>query len=87
MLSRDKAADGAAARAEQRADDHHDHGHYEEVGEQQTADSMARVPGAHSVRPRQPRQMTGRRIHQKQKPPSMMDRPRKIASSYHCMGQ
>jgi len=33
------------------------------------------------------RQMTGRRIHQKQKPPSTMDRLRKIASSYHCMGQ
>jgi ABC-type multidrug transport system ATPase subunit len=33
------------------------------------------------------RQMTGRRIHQKQKPPTTMDRLRKIASSYHCMGQ
>jgi hypothetical protein len=28
MVSRDGAAEGAACRAEQRADDHHEHGHH-----------------------------------------------------------
>jgi hypothetical protein len=49
MVSRREAADRAAACADQRADDHHDHGHHEEVGEQQTADSPGHRAGEQSL--------------------------------------
>ena len=48
---------------------------------------FGRPPRSVAIARQASRQVTGRRIHQKQKPPSTMDRPRKIASSYHCMGQ